>query len=877
MRLLYQAAALLRVLFRHERVDADLGEEVRFHIERETQANIARGMPPDDAYRAARLTFGSVDDAVERARTERPGSLARETMADVRFGMRLLAKSPAFALAATVIIAVGVGAVTSVFSVVYGVMLHPLPYREPDRLVSLWSTSPTAGAEHLYPNAADIMVWRRSSRALEDIAFVRAGVGNLNLLGVGEPARLQGARVSTNLFSVLGVAPALGRPFASDEGRDGHDHVIILSDDLWRTRFGADRSIVGRSIRLNGESYSIIGVMAPTFAYPTREYQAWVPLVVDPRELVREVTQNYSVVGRMRAGVDVAQTRREMAAINRRMQTEFPATNRSRDVMVVSMLDDVIRDVRPTLIALLAASLSLVLIACLNLSSLLGGRAAARHGEFAVRLALGSSRTRLVRQVVAEVMPILVLGGAMGLLVAIACVRGFLALAPVGLPRLESVAVNTPVIFAALTLIAIAGVIAALAPATQAWRSDFTTMTKDGGRGSTAGRRRASFRRLGVAAQIAVAVPMIVGAGLLIRTAIRLAAVELGFATDGVAIFHVAVPRGKYATDADVAAFYDRVLLSVAAVPGVSHAGLVNRVPLDGNQTMSVLIASTAGAPLALDGIDSRPATPDYFAALGIPLREGRTFTTHDDAAAPGVAIIDDRLAHAAWPGQSALGKRIRRFDGVWCTVVGVVGHVHANAVDADPRSQIYWSHHQVTQDRMVLVVRGAADATALMKPVVDAIHAVDADQPVYEVRSMVDVVDRSLVQRRLAMQLIAAFGAIALGLAAVGIYGVVSYGVTQRRREFGVRLALGATPGAVTRFVVRDGLTMATLGCAVGLGAALAVGSAMSNLVYGVSSRDALSLAGAVVILFGVTIVASYLPARRAAAIDPAVTLRTE
>jgi putative ABC transport system permease protein len=793
----------------------------------------------------------------------------------VRHGMRLLVKAPTFAFAATAVIALGIGAVTAVYSVVYSVMLNPLPYRASDRLVNIWWTSPSADGVQLYPSAADAADWRSAS-ALEDIALARASAANLNLVGAGEPERLQAARVSTNLFTVLGASPALGRPFANDESADGRDHVIILGDGLWRARFGGDPKVVGQTIRLNGEAYTIVGVMPAAFAYPSRDVQAWVPLVIDPRELTREETQNYSVIARLRAGIDVRQARNEIAAIDARLPAATQTT-RWRSTLVESMLDSLTRDVRPTLIALLAASSCLLLIACLNLSSLLGGRAAARRSELAVRLALGASRSRLVRQAIAEVIPVLAIGGAAGIVIAIVGVELFVALAPARMPRLESIAVSMPVVVTSLIALVLTGIVAGVAPAMQAWRADFTTMTKDGGRGSTAGRQRTGARRFGVAAQIAVAVPLLVDASLLIRTSMRLASVDLGFVTDGVATFHIAVPRSKYPSDALVAAFYDRLLPTVAAIPGVTHTGMVNRLPLVGNQTMSVEVERAPGEIEPLSAIDSRPATPEYFAALGIPLRAGRTFTDRDDATAPGVAIVDDRLARATWPGQSAIGKRVRRFDQVWCTVVGVVGHIHAISVDVDPRPQIYWSHHQVTQDRMVLVVRGTMRASSLIKPVIDAIHGLDAEQAVYDVRAMDDVVDRSLVQRRLTTALIAAFGAIALVLAAVGLYGVVSYGVTQRGREFGVRLALGASPGDVTRFVVRDGLSMAAVGSVVGLIAALLLGGVMSTLVFGVSSRDVVSLVGATAVVLGVAALASYLPARRAAAIDPALTLRAD
>ena len=876
MRFLHRAVALIRAIFRSARVDADLADELRFHIERETESNVARGMRADTARRAARLKFGSVDDALERARDDRPGASVRQTVRDIRFGARLLVKSPVFGLAGVTIVALGIGAVTAIFSVVYGVMLRPLPFREPERLVSVWTLAPLLQLARVYPTAADAREWRQSNHVFEDIAIVRT-TANLNLVGGGEPERLQGARLSPNIFKVLGVSAALGRTFAPEEDQAGRDQVVLLSDGLWQRRFAGDRAIVGRRIQLNGLPYTVIGVMPPDFQYPSREFQAWVPLVVDPRELTRQETQNYLAVARLRTRATLAQARTDLDAIAKRLETMYPATNRGRGVLVEPMLDSAVRDVRPALIALLAASTCLLLIACLNLSNLLGARAAARSGEYAVRLALGASRSRLVAQAVAEVTPLLAIGGLFGIAAATFGVRAFVAVAPPNMPRLESVSVSMPVILVSLAILVVTGVIASVIPAIHAWRADFTTMTKDGGRTSTAGQRRGDARRLGVAAQIAFAVPLLVGASLLIRSSVEVARVDLGFRPEYVATFHLAVPRTKYPSDAQVAAFYDRLLETVRNVPGVAQAGLVNRLPLAGNQTVSVHVERSPGTIVDISSIDSRPVTPSYFASLGIAMRGGRSFTERDDATAPAVAIVDDHIARAMWPGENAVGKRIQRFDFVWCTVVGVVGHIHANGVDVDPRPQVYWSYRQVTQDRMVLVVRSDGEPGAIVTPIMQAIRMLDPEQPVYDVRTMNAVVDRSLVQRRLTTMLIVAFGAIALVLAAVGVYGVVAYGVTRRLREFGIRVALGATRRDVSRLVVREGTSMALLGSVVGLAGAAALSGAMSTLVFGVAPRDVASLAAGTLTLLVVAVIASYIPARRASGVDPAVTLRAE
>lgn len=877
MRTIHRILPTLRALFRSRRIDADLEEELRFHVERETEANIARGMTPADAAREARRIIGRADDVRDVSRDERPGVSVRRTASDMRFGMRLLGRSPVFAAAAITIVALGMGAVTTIFSVVYGVMLRPMDFREPEQLVSIWSTRPTPGADHLFPNAADVAAWQRSTRSFDGIAMSRSSAANFNLVGDGEPERLPAGAVSTNLFAVLGVSPMLGRAFVSGEDQDGSNRVVILSHGLWQRRFGGDSSVVGRVVQLSGALYTVVGVMSAGVSYPTRETQAWVPAVFEPGELTREVTQNYRVVARLKPGVTLDAARGELAATTARMRADMPVADRETGVLVESMLRDATRAVRAPLLALVGAVCCLLLIASLNLSNLLGARAEARRGEFAVRLALGASRARLVAQAVAEVVPVLVIGAALGIAIAAAALRLFVVNAPPNMPRVDSVGLSVPVTLVALAILSITAVIASVVPMMRTWHADFSTLAKDGSRTSAGGRRQAATRRMGVALQIAFAIPMLVGASVLIRSSLKVMDVDPGFRPDGVATFHLAVPRSKYPADSQVADFFGRLVERVATVPGVTHAGMVNRLALVNGQTMSLVAERAPGDTVLFGAVDRRLATPDYFRALGITLRSGRAFTEFDGANAPLVSIVDDGLAKQVWPGENALGKRIRHPGGEWSTVVGVVATVHNEGVDIEPRPQMYSSYRQVTQDRMVLVVRGEGDGASLIAPVRQAIREFDPEQAVYDVNTMRTVVDRSLAQRTLVTTLIAAFGAIALLLAAVGVYGVIAYGVTQRLREFGIRVALGAPRGAVARMVVGQGISTALVGAAVGLVCALALSGALSTLVYGVAPRDLASLAGAVGAMLLVAAIASYIPARRASGVDPAVTLRNE
>jgi putative ABC transport system permease protein len=869
--------ALLRSWLRSSRIDDDLDEELRFHLERQVQANLEAGLSLEEARRVAALSLGSVEGIKEEAREARPGEGARNLGRDLVYGARLLRRSPAFAAASVAIVALGLGAVTAIFSVVYGVVLRPLPYPDPDRLVALWTRAPRLRLPRAFVNAADYRDWRAQNDVFEDVALVRH-IANFNLTDDGEPERVLGARVSANLFGVLGVTPALGRTFSEDEDEIGHDDVVLLSDGLWRRRFAADPSVVGRRVRLSGIPHTVVGVMRPDFRYPGREFQLWTPLTVDPNVITRKTGgYDFLAVARLKPGVSVAAAQSEMDTIARRLEAAYPASNRQVGFEVVPMLADVVTPVRPALLVLLGAVGCLLLIACLNLSNLLGARAITRTREFAVRLALGASRGRLALQALAEVTPILALGGALGVTAAVWAVKAFIPLAPAGLPRVEGVAVNAPVLAFSASMLALTGIVAGLVPAFQAWRSDLAGATREGGRSSAGGRRQSRLGSLLVVGQVALTVPLLVGAGVLVRSFSALSRIDPGFRADNVLSLHLAIPRSKYPKDPDVAAFCGRLIERVAAVPGVAAVGAVNRLPLGGVGQVGSVELDRPGAGEAI--VDWRTVTPGYFDALGIPLREGRVFTDHDTETAPPVGVIDEQIARATWPGESALGKRFRIpvASFPWVEIVGVVGHVRHDGLDVDPRPQVYWNYRQRAQDRMVLVVRGRQDARALVPAVLQAIRAVDPEQAAYDVRPMDQVLERSLAQRWLNTVLLGAFGGIALLLASVGVYGVVAFGVTRRLREFGIRMALGAERSQVTRLVLGRAVLLAAGGTVLGLFAAAVLAGAMQSLVFGVAPRDGLSFAAASAVLLAVALLASYLPARRAASVDPMVTLRCE
>ena len=796
---------------------------------------------------------------------------------DLVFGLRLLRRAPGFAATCVLIVALGVGATTTIFSVTYGVLLRPLPYPDAERLVALWSWPPNA-TQRLRVNPADQRELRSNNSVFEDIALANAPQ-NFNLIGSGEPERLVAARLSSNLLSVLRISPVLGRAFTPQEEQTGNDRVVLLGDGLWRRRFGADPSIVGRTINLSGNQYEVVGVMPADFRFPEREHQLWIPLTINPRLLARQIAgYDHLAVARLKPGVTIEQAQREINAFSARLETEYPTTNRGVRLEVLPLPEESTRAIRPALYVMLAAVFCLLSIACLNLASLLGTRAAGRTREFAVRLALGASRGRLTVQALAEVAPVLALGGIAGVVAARFALDSFVPVAPAALPRLEAIDLNGAVLAFSMLILVLTGLVAGMLPAMHAWRANVPAATI-GTRSDTGSRAQARARAALVVVQLALTLPLLVGATALARTVAALISVDPGFRTENVLRLHMAIPRTKYQNDEQIAAFYRRIVDQVAALPDVVATAMVNRLPLTANNmVMSVEFEGTPGSPVA---VQSRSITPDYFRTMSIPIREGRVFAESDSAKAPLVGVIDERLARTLWPGQSPVGKRFRvTLPGQQPAsgeIVGVVGNIRHQGLDRDDDRQFYFNYQQFTDGRIALVVRARSNARAIAPAVMQAIRTLDPEQPVYDVSTMDDVLARSTSERRLNMAIIAGFALSALLLAGVGLYGVIAYGVTQRLREFGVRMALGARPSDVSRMVLRKGSMLAVLGAVLGFGGAIALLRAMRSLLYGVSAFDPLTLVVAAGLLLSVALAASYFPARRAARVDPAYALRSE
>jgi len=868
----------LRALLRQRAVDAELRDEIQSHLQQLIDENIAAGMSPRDARTAALREFGGVQQLMEESRDARDVAWIANLGHDIKYGVRLMTRSPGFAAAAMLTVALGIGATTAMFSVVYGVMLKPLPYRDPDRLVNIWSTAFKRGLPRAYVGMANVYDFRARNHVFEGIAALRA-VANFNLTGQGEPERLNASRVSANLFPVLGVTPLVGRTFTEDEDEIGHDHVALLTYGLWMRRFAGDPAIVGRTILLSGVPHTVVGVMRPDFAYPSREFQIYTPLTFDPQELVNRLNYSYLAVARLKPRVTVEQARAEISTIAAQLEREYPIQE-GIGVEVVSMLADTVTPVRKPLYILLAAVAAMLLIGCANLANLLLARALARQRELAVRAALGAARGRLVLQSIGELVPMLVAGGALGLVAAVWIIDALVPLLPAEIPRVENIGLHAPVLAITIVTLALVGIFVGVWPALEASSRGLTASVADLSRGVTGGPRRARLRDLLVVAQIAATLWLVVAAALLARSFAELKQVDPGFNPDRVYSAQLAIPRSKYSDDRDVAAFCARIMARVAALPDVTSVGMVNRLPLAGGaQTGPIEFEGIDPKIGSVPNVDWRTVTPDYFRTVQIPLLSGRSFTEVDEAAAPLVMIIDERVARAVFGSANPIGRRLRIpvANQPWHTVVGVVGHIRHDKLDEDVRPQVYWNYKQRTQDRMALAVKTHGDPAALASSLAAAIRSVDPEQPVYDARTLEAVVDRSLGSRWLQTVLLGAFATIALLLASIGVYGVIAYAVGQRRREFGIRLALGATRREIVRLVMRRGATLFAAGAAIGLGAAATTARVLATLLFNVPAFDPVSFGFATLVLFFVALAACGIPARRAARVDPSVALRAE
>ncbi|MGA9771258.1 MAG: ABC transporter permease [Blastocatellia bacterium] len=797
---------------------------------------------------------------------------------DVRYGVRMLLKRPAFTAIAVVTLALGIGANTAIFSVVNAVLLKPLPYKNSDQLVRLWETFLPDGWGSV--SAANLKDWREQNEAFTNIVAYQAG--SFNLQGSDNPERVLGATVSSNFFDTLESPPALGRGFLPEEEKPGNHRVAVLSAQLWRRNFGADPQIVNKTIQLNSESFTIIGVMPADFQFPFRTVELWVPLAFTPEQWANRGSHSYLAIGRLKPGVSLAQASDQMSAIGASLASQY-SEDAGRGVRLIALKEEIVQSSRTSLFVLLAAVGFVLLIACANVANLLLARASSRRKESAIRTALGAGRWRLIRQFLTESVILSVVGSALGLLLAKLGLDLLLTLAATILPRTNEIGLDLKVLAFTLALSLVTGIGFGIAPALQISKTDVHETLKEGGGRAMSAAGHARLRNILVVTEVALALVMLVGAGLLIKSFAQLQQINSGLRPENVLTMRVSLPNAKYSTTQAASTFYKQVFDRVSNLPGVQAAGAINMLPLQRSGFNGDIEIEGQGpyqpgqAPLA----EFRAVTPDYFRALGIPFIEGQTYNAQITEKSPPIVIINQTMAKRYWPNESAIGKRIRIWTPDWLTVTGVVGDTKQSGLTQEVRSEIYFSDAQapdlaLTQS-MSLVVRAASDPANLTPIIRREVQAVDPAQPIYSIESMESVIATSVSDRRLNMMLLGIFAAVALVLAAVGIYGVLSYTVSQRTHEIGIRMAVGARPSDILKLVVRQAMSMALAGVAVGLVASFALTRLMSSLLFGVSATDPATFALISIILTGVALAACFVPARRATKVDPMIALRYE
>jgi putative ABC transport system permease protein len=803
---------------------------------------------------------------------------------DLRYGARMLFKTPGFTLIAVLTLALGIGANTAIFSVVNRVLLFRLPYKDAGRLVMVWGSNPQQGADIDLVSPADLADWRTQNTVFEDLAATNDAP--YNLTGMGEPESLIGYSLAANFFQVAGVQPALGRAFTPEEDRAGAPGVVVLSHRLWRRRFGSDLNALGRSVTLNGAPYTVIGVMPAGFQHPQRA-ELWTPLRLNSLDANQANDRSFRflrVVGRLKPGVTIEQAQGEMSRVALRLAEQHPDSNAGQGVKIVSLQEQYVGDIKPTLLALLGAVGFVLLIACANVANLLLARSAARQKEIAVRTALGARRGRVIRQLLTESVLLALIGGSLGVLLALWSANLLVALFPnnvanLNIPVVEEIPINGSVLGFSLLVSLLTGVIFGLAPAWQASKPDLSRTLKESGASATAGVSGRRMRSLLVISEMALAVLLLIGAGLMIKSFWRLLQGDLGLNPKNVLTMEVLLSPQKYGGAQQRRDFLQDVMRRIENLPGVEQAGATNFLPLTGfwgNASFSIE-GRPAPRPNEEPSADNRVVTERYFRTMGIRLLRGREFDERDREGAPPVVIINETMARRYWPDENPIGAHINFGQGNKAEIVGVINDVKSFGLEERTHPDIYRPYAQAPFRLIAFAVRAGGDPLSLVAAVKNAIYAVDNDQPVFKVITMEKLAAESITLRRVSMLLVGGLSALALILAAIGIYGVMSYTISQQRREIGLRLALGAQAIHVLRLVIGQGMKPALFGMIIGLLASFALTRLIKGLLFGVGATDPATFIVISMILGAVAIVACWIPARRATKVDPMVALRYE
>ncbi len=864
--------------------DQDFENELEIHLEMLTDENVRRGMAPEEAKRAARMRLGGLTQLKETNRELQGLPLIETFLQDTRYAFRMLRKNPGFTAVAVLTLALGIGANTAIFSVVYAVLLKPLPYANPDQLFNVFQAKPQEGVGGTGWSYANFAELREQNRVFSDMAGAQQH--QLTLTGRGEPAVVNTSVVTPELFSLFGEKPLAGRAFFPEDGKAGAPPVVILSENLWRGTFGADPNILGSSINLDKRSFTIVGIMPAAFRFPllTKSEQLWIPLVQDP--LFGSWTERrgghwLQVTGRVKPGVSMTQVQAELDAIAARFAKEFPAENDGWTIRMVPLQQMIVGKARSALLVLLGAVGLVLLIACANIANLLLTRATSRAREIAVRTTLGAGRTRIIRQLLSETAVLGLLGGVTGIALAYWGVQALNALFPENLPRMNAIRVDNFVLGFALLLSATASCAFGLAPALFAANSNLQSSLREGGGRSGESRSRRRARSFLAAGEIALAMVLLVGAGSLLRSFSKLMSVSPGFDAQHLVKADISLPRFQYSTPQQWAAFSDELLARIQAEPGLEDSAVaVPRPIVDGFINLGLDIVGNP-ASSASASADYVSVSPDYFRVMGIPLLSGRLFDRRDILSSHRVTIISKTMARLYFPNQDPLGKQLRFSfppdSGAAREIVGIVGDVRDIALGQDPGPMMYVPYAQAPFWGANVVVKSALSPSSVAAAIRQEVQKIDKDLPVTEVAMMPDIIETSVAQPRFRTFLLGLFAAMALVLAATGIFGVISYSVSYRTNEIGIRVALGASRGSILRMVLRETLVLTFAGMALGIPCALAASRLLGHMLFGVSVNDPATLASVTFALAAVATLAGYVPARRAMSVDPMVALRYE
>jgi predicted permease len=872
-------AARLRGLFEHQRLERELEDEVRFHLEMQTEDNLQAGMNPAEARYAALRSFGGIEPTKERCREQRAFALVETTAQDVRYAVRTLRKSPGFTATSVAVLALAIGANTAMFSVLNAVLLRPLPYRSPEQLAMLWSEVPSQNLREGRTAYWSVEQWRSQSKTFADMAV--SDPASVTLTSPEETVQISVARISPNLFSLLGVQPLHGRTFSAEEAEQ-RQRLALISHRFWQTRFGGALDAIGATIELDGRPSRIIGILPADFQFADSE--VWEPHTMSPDWETQRAARgagSWFVIGRLRPNVTFEQAQAEMSAIASRLDEQAPVSDRNRGISVVPLSRQLTGPrSRLALWMLTAAVFCVLLIAATNVASLSLARSASRERELAIRAALGASRARIVRQLLAESLTLAVLAGLLGLLVALAGLRVILAVKPGDLARLNEVSLDPRVLGWALALCLLTGILVGLAPAITMARRSLRTSSQEGGRGIAGGVATRRLRRALVVTEFALAIILLAGAGLLLRSLWSVENVDPGFRPERVLSMQLSTPA--FRATAQRTDFYNRVLEQIESLHGVAGAGIIGDLFIGGNPEQ--ILTTEGDARTVSERLRFRrdEVSGGFFKALGTPLLRGRFFSVEDRPDSPRVAIINDAMARRLWPGRDPVGQRFKLgsadSDRLWFTVVGVVGDMRRQGLEREPIPQMFEPLAQNPSRLATLLVRTSVeDPLKMVGTVQAAVRRVEKQAPLYGVTTLENRLGAFLAQRRFQTSLLMGFAIVALLMAAIGIYGLIQYSIATRTHEIGIRMAVGAQAGGIFRMIIGEGLKLSLTGLALGLVGALCLGRAGSSLLFGVTATDPWTYLAVSLLLTAVATAACYFPARRAMKVEPIVALRQE